>query len=68
MIAKKNFKLRDRVVIRRVGADSLEGAIGTIQGTSVVDATDFYIVLLDEPTATHLAICMTESCLDLVDE
>lgn len=68
MLVKKNFKLRDRVVIRRVGGDSLEGALGTIQGTSVVDATDFYIVLLDEPTATHLAICMTESCLDLVDE
>ena len=41
MIAKKNFKLRDRVVIRRVGGDPLEGALRTIQGTSVVDAIDF---------------------------
>lgn len=68
MISKKNFKLRDRVVIRRVGGDPLEGALGAVQGTSVVDATDFYIVLLDEPTPTHLAICIIESCLDLVVE
>jgi hypothetical protein len=64
---KKNFPLYQLVQFVNLPSDSsLLGQTGVILGTSFVNVIDHYIVLLFEPTDTHLAICMTESCLEAI--
>lgn len=62
---KKNFPLRAMVRFVNLPDDcELLGKTGITLGTSFVNVTDHYIVLLDEPTDTHLAITITEACLE----
>ena len=63
MIAKKNYPLSHRVKIVRLGGDAMEGKTGHILGKSFENVHDHYIVMLDEPTETHLAVVITEHCL-----
>lgn len=65
---KKEFPLRTKVQFINLGGDCLEGKTGWVLGKSLVHVDDFYIVMLEEPTPTHLAICMTEHCLEQVDK
>ena len=64
--SKKNFTLGKPVRFVNLPECELLGKTGKILGTSFVNVIDHYIVLLDEPTETHYAICMTESCLEVV--
>jgi len=65
---KKEFGLNQRVVLSDyLGAD-LSGATGTILGKSFIDIFDMYIVLLDIPLPTHLAVVIPEMALTAVTE
>ncbi len=67
MYIQKNFPLNQRVIIRRTTDERLDDKFGTILGKSAdCGGIDFYIVLLDEPIDTHLAIQMIETCLDYI--
>jgi len=61
---KKNFSLSQPVRFVNLPPCELSGKTGVILGTSFVNVIDHYIVLLDKPTDTHLAVCITESCLE----
>lgn len=62
---KKNFALKTKVRIVKVGGDVLENQTGTILGKSFVNVNDHYIVLLDNPLPESLAITITEHCLEI---
>ena len=60
---KKNFPLNARVkFVKTTG--KLDDQTGQILGKAVVDIEDHYIVLLDIPTEEHLAVVITELCLE----
>lgn len=62
---KKNFKLYQQVRFVNLPKDcELEKNGGIILGTSSINVTDHYMVLLFNPTPTHLAISITEACLE----
>lgn len=64
-MAKKEFKLDQRVRFINLPEDcNLLNEEGIILGKCFENVTDHYIVLLDNPTKTHKAIGMTESCLE----
>ena len=65
---KQNFKVNTKVRFVRTGGDALENQTGTILGKSFDDPVcDHYIVMLDIPQPTRLAVCITEACLEKVD-
>lgn len=75
---KKNFKVDDRVVIVKTGSAALDNVTGIILGKSFINVIDHYIVLLDEEFVKNTdlldyvmpgakALCITESCLELID-
>ena len=66
MTMKKKFPLKTRVKFIKTGSDALENQTGIILGKSSVNVDDHYIVLLDVPTTDHLAISITEHCLETV--
>lgn len=64
MFTKHDFPLDQRVKIHGFPEnDPLQGATGTILGKSAEHVVDFYIMMLDQPTLTHKAIQIIESCL-----
>lgn len=66
-LQKKNFKLYQRVRFVNLPKNcELENNRGIILGTSLVNVTDHYIVLLAKSTKTHLAISITEACLEAI--
>jgi hypothetical protein len=68
---KQNFPLNAAVRFHSLNEDGdspLEGATGKILGKSFENVLDHYMVLLDVPTETHLAISITEACLKPVEE
>lgn len=64
---KKNFALKTKVRFVNTGVDSLENQTGTILGKSMEYVFDTYIVLLDNPLDNHLAVTLTEHCLEDVN-
>lgn len=64
---KANFRLFQRVKFIGLPVDcSLYNKTGFIAGKAQQSAElDFYIVWLDISTDTHLAVSITESCLEL---
>lgn len=67
---KANFKLFERVKLVNLPVTCpLRDKVGFIAGTSMTAAEmDCYIVWLDAPTDTHLAVSITESCLEYENE
>lgn len=64
---KKSFPLKTRVRFIGLPKDcALYNKTGVVLGTAIVDVTDTYIVMLDEPLPSHLAMIITEACLELV--
>jgi hypothetical protein len=63
---KANFKLLERVrLINLPTKCDIHGKTGFIAGKSVTHAEfDSYIVWLDVPTDTHMAVSITEACLE----
>ena len=62
-MAKKNFSLNARVkFVKTTG--KLDDQTGQILGKAIVSVEDYYIVLLDIPTEEHLAVVITEHCLE----
>ena len=61
MVSKKEFTLNQHVMI--INAGELSNKTGVILGKSSVDIIDDYIVLLDTPTETNIAVSITESCI-----
>lgn len=63
---KANFKLFQRVKFVNLPVDNpLHNKVGFIAGVSIKHAEfDCYIVWLDIPTDTHLAVSITETCLE----
>ena len=60
---KKNFPLNTRVkFVKTTG--KLDNQTGQILGKAIVSIEDHYIVLLDIPTEEHLAVVITEHCLE----
>ena len=60
---KKNFSLNARVkFVKTTG--KLDDQTGQILGKAIVSVEDHYIVLLDIPTEEHLAVVITEHCLE----
>lgn len=58
------FKLGQRLQIKGLGSDKLEGATGINLGTVYQDGSiNLHMILLDIPTETHLAIQVISSCL-----
>ena len=45
-------------------AGKLDNQTGQILGKAIVSVDDHYIVLLDIPTEEHLAVVITEHCLE----
>lgn len=63
---KKQFSVDDKVVLRNLGSNELEGATGYILGKTMGFAeVDFYLVMLDEPLPDAKAVVMIESCIYL---
>jgi hypothetical protein len=64
---KANFKLLDRVrFVRLPNTCPLHKKSGIIAGkSSELAEFDSYIIWLDVPTDTHMAVVMTEACLEL---
>lgn len=62
----KNFELRQKVEIHSTGSSELDGKTGFILGRSTNDISTHYIVMLDEPMETHLAINITQFCLNKI--
>jgi hypothetical protein len=67
---KAEFKLFDRVKFVNLPVNCpFHNGEGFIAGKSVSSAEmDCYIVWLDIPTDTHLAVSITEACLELDNE
>lgn len=63
---KANFKLLERVRFTNLPVScELYKKHGFIAGkSSISPEMDFYIVWLDVPTDTHMAVSVTESCLE----
>jgi hypothetical protein len=63
---KSEFRLLERVqLVNLPTACELHGKTGFICGKSFTHAEmDCYIVWLDVPTDTHLAISITENCIE----
>lgn len=60
---KLELGLEEVVQIHSTTSSELDGSYGCILGKSVSDYIDHYIVLLDEPTDTALAVVIPEVCL-----
>lgn len=65
---EKEFPEKARVRIHSVGTNVLDNKTGFILGKSFVNVDDHYIVQLDEPLPEASAICITEHCLELINE
>jgi len=63
---KSEFKLMERVRLVELPTTSeLHGKTGFIAGKSSIAAEfDCYIVWLDIPTDTHMAVSITENCIE----
>lgn len=59
---KKDFRLRERVVIQNTGS-ALDGCFGDVLGKSAEHVFDTYIIWLDNPLPTHEAVTIPEGCL-----
>ena len=65
---KKNFGLLEEVVIKNFPEnDPLNNARGWILGKSFENIIDCYIVELEKPLPTAIAIVVTESCLERIN-
>lgn len=60
---KKQFLLNQRVKIDGSMGNEIGNAAGVILGKSFENVFDEYIVLLDNPTKTHLAVTIPETLL-----
>lgn len=64
---KRLFNLGDKVcIVGIIESDPLYGRIGTYAGTSSDDGYQV-IIVLDEPTETHLAMVFPVVCLEAVN-
>jgi hypothetical protein len=63
---KSEFKLFERVQLANLpSTNELHNKTGFICGKSMSNTdVDFYIVYLDVPTDTHLAVSVTELCIE----
>lgn len=65
---KKEFALNQRVMMSDYMGAELNGAIGTILGKSFDHIFDMYIVLLDKPLQSHLAVVIPEMGITAITE
>lgn len=68
VFAKLCLSLGEGVVIHSTGSDDVDDKTGINLGVAYEGGPwpDAYIILLDEPLETHVAVVITEACLSRI--